>query len=119
KYRSQPRKETLRATLPDLSAKFSQKDEARPFFTTTRRLPESVLWSMVLPVSYRIGATISHSQPARKQRPPSGVIGPSQRRLVSAITYKLPLKRKMPAKSSHHAPRLAAPKSASTNNAIA
>ena len=65
------------------------------------------------------GAMISHAQPARKQRPPSGVTGPSQRRFVSAIRYKLPLKRKMPAKISHHAPRLAAPKSASTNNAIA
>ncbi len=55
------------------------------------------------------GAIISHAQPARKQRPPSGVTGPSQRRFVSAIKYKLPLNRKMPAKSNHHAPRFAMP----------
>jgi len=32
------------------------------------------------------GAIISQTQPARKQRPPNGVIAPSQRRFDSAIT---------------------------------
>ena len=62
---------------------------------------------------------ISHNQPARKQRPPTGVTAPSQRTFESAMTYKLPLKKKMPVQRSHHAPRLAAPKRASTNNAMA
>ena len=69
--------------------------------------------------AYLGGAMISHNQPARKQRPPNGVIAPSQRRFDSAIKYKLPLKKKMPVQRSHQAPRLVAAKRASTNNAMA
>jgi len=65
------------------------------------------------------GEITSHAHPARKQSPPIGVIGPNQRAFVSAITYKLPLKIRIPVKSNHHAPRFAVPKSASTNSAIA
>ena len=68
---------------------------------------------------YLCGEIASHAHPARKQRPPTGVIAPNQRTPVYPIIYKLPLKIIMPAKSSHHAPRFAAPESASTNNAIA
>src|SRR5438309_5061818 len=32
-----------------------------------------------------VGVMISHAQPARKQRPPSGVMAPSQRRFESAM----------------------------------
>src|SRR5207302_11079068 len=59
-----------------------------------------------LPYNYFVGTMINHAQPARKQRPPMGVIAPSQRKFASAIKYRLPLKRRIPAKSSHHAPRL-------------
>src|SRR5205085_9334474 len=51
------------------------------------------------------GARNSQAQPARKHNPPNGVIAPSQRRLVNAIAYKLPLKRKIPAQNNHEAPR--------------
>src|SRR5207253_3645137 len=43
-------------------------------------------------LAYERGTTTSQAQPARKQRPPIGVITTSQRRLVSAMIYKLPLK---------------------------
>jgi hypothetical protein len=58
---------------------------------------------------YLVGAMISHAQPARKQRPPTGVIAPSQRIFVNAMVYKLPLKRNIPTRSTHHAPRLIVP----------
>jgi hypothetical protein len=39
-----------------------------------------------LNAAYERGAIASHAQPARKQRPPMGVIAPSHRIFVSAIT---------------------------------
>jgi len=68
---------------------------------------------------YLGGETISHAQPARKHKPPIGVIAPKARTLVNPIAYKLPLKIIIPAKSNHHAPRFVDPTSASTNSAIA
>jgi hypothetical protein len=65
------------------------------------------------------GARNSQAQPARKHNPPSGVTAPSQRKLVNAIAYKLPLKRKIPAENSHEAPRWVVPEKASTKIAIA
>ncbi|MEY2479946.1 MAG: hypothetical protein QOI04_873 [Verrucomicrobiota bacterium] len=65
------------------------------------------------------GAITSHAQPARKQTPPSGVIAPNERTFVSAIVYKLPLNKIIPATKSQNTPRFAAAKNASTNKAIA
>src|SRR5438477_13156810 len=64
------------------------------------------------------GAKNKNAQPARKHSPPSGVIAPSQRRLVNVIVYKLPLKRRMPAQNNQAAPRLVAPNKASTKRAM-
>jgi hypothetical protein len=44
-----------------------------------------------------VGATISHAQAAREQRAPIGVIAPSQRTLINAVTFKAPLKMTIPA----------------------
>ena len=55
------------------------------------------------------GARTSQPHPARKQRPPSGVTAPSQRRFVRASRYRLPLNSKIPTSSSKHAPRLIVP----------
>jgi hypothetical protein len=65
----------------------------------------------MLPYNHFVGTMISHAQPARKHRPPRGVTGPSQSGgcRMSAIKYRLPLKRKIPAKSNRHAPRLTVP----------
>src|SRR5581483_10758313 len=69
---------------------------------------------------YSLGGEMkSQAQPARKQRPPSGVIAPSQRAPVTPMMYKLPLKMTIPANKSHHAPRLVEPTSARTKRAIA
>ena len=69
---------------------------------------------------YNLGGEIaSHNQPARKHKPPSGVIAPNQRTPVNPITYKLPLKTIIPAKSNHHAPRFVDPTTARTKSAIA
>jgi len=65
------------------------------------------------------GARNSQAQPARKHNPPTGVTAPSQRTLVNAIAYKLPLKRKIPAQNNHEAPRCVVPEKASTKIAIA
>jgi hypothetical protein len=37
--------------------------------------------------------------PSLQERPPIGVIAPSQRTLVNAITYKAPLKMRIPART--------------------
>src|SRR5262249_33319378 len=76
-------------------------------------------WKSALKWIHFGGEITSHAQPARKQRPPSGVIAPSARIFVSPIAYKLPLKIMIPAKSSHHAPRFVDPTSASAKSAIA
>ena len=68
---------------------------------------------------YLGGDTTSHAHPAKKHKPPTGVIAPMTRMLVNPIVYKLPLKMMMPANNSHQAPRLVDPDNASTKSAIA
>src|SRR5256885_15247492 len=67
---------------------------------------------------YRLGGTnTSHAQPARKHNPPSGVMAPSQRRFVIAITYRLPLNKTMPTTKSQLVPRFVVAGSRNTNKA--
>ncbi len=54
------------------------------------------------PAPFANGLSASASQPARRQSPPSGVIGPTQWMLFSASTYKLPLKITIPARIKIH-----------------
>src|SRR5947207_15346949 len=66
------------------------------------------------------GEMTSQAHPARKHKPPSGgVITPNDRTFVSAMRYKLPLKRIIPARKSHQAVRLVWPTSARTKRTMA
>src|SRR4029077_16268834 len=90
-------------------------EDAAPFVNALRTTRSTCATNL----AYERGAITSHAQPTRKQRPPMGVIAPSHRIFVSAITYRLPLKTKMPAKSNHHALRFVPAKSARTRSARA
>src|SRR5438105_3238213 len=92
-------------------------------YTAARHYGSHAFWQLWWEAArlYNFGGEIaSQAQPARKHNPPIGVIAPNQSRPcgISAIVYKLPLKSRMPAKSSHQAPRFADPKSASIKSAI-